>query len=329
MHHASLDREGMRALRHAGGAVRLERGWPVPVLARGEALIRVTLAGVCATDLAILGGYAGFDGTLGHEFTGRVIAAPDAPEWVDLRVVGGINVACGACPACLRWERSHCEQRRVIGIRGRDGTFADFLVLPVANLHPVPDGVSDRQAVFVEPLAAALEILEQTHLRPSDRVVVVGDGRLGLLVAQVLALTGCEIRVIGRHSRKLGILAARGIPVHAGGADDLSGWADLVVACGGGREGLALARRLVRPRGRLVVKSTLPEPAPFDFASLVVDEITLVGSRCGPFPAALRLLAAGLVEVEPLIDAVFSLEQGVEALTCAAGPGTLKILIQP
>ncbi|MEO5346456.1 MAG: alcohol dehydrogenase catalytic domain-containing protein [Magnetococcus sp. YQC-9] len=330
MQHASLREEpGMRALICGPTGVQLDRLRPIPEIKQDEALIRVLLAGICATDLEILGGYAGFDGILGHEFVGRVVEAPGAPAWRDLRVVGEITVGCGRCPACQRRERGHCVQRTVMGIRGRDGAFAEYLTLPLVNLHRVPDGVADRLAVFTEPLAAALEILEQTQVRPSDRVVVVGDGKLGLLVAQVLALTGCEIVVIGRHARKQALLERRGIPILTGGAHVESGWADLAVACSGSREGLALAHRLVRPRGRLVVKSTHAGAVPVDLAALVVDEITMLGSRCGPFAAALRLLAGGYVEVESMIDAVFPLEEGVGALERSRESGVLKVLIQP
>ncbi|MBF0339523.1 MAG: alcohol dehydrogenase catalytic domain-containing protein [Magnetococcales bacterium] len=322
----------MRGLVLESGRLRLDRARRVPLPKAGEALIRVILAGICATDQAILRGYADFSGILGHEFVGRVVAAPHAPEWLGRRVVGEINLACGVCPACRRQEMAHCRQRAVVGIRKRDGVFADYVVLPVANLHPVPETLADRCAVFVEPLAAALEIPRQTHVTPTDRVVVIGAGKLGLLAAQVLALTGCDLRVIGRHAGSLEILAGLGIPALPETAvmEGLEGLeADLVVECSGHPSGLQLARRLVRPRGRIVLKSAYLTDVSVDLAGLVVDEVTLLGSRCGPFSAALRLLAAGRVRVEPLIEAIFPLEDGIRALTRSGEKGTLKCLIQP
>ncbi|MBF0627082.1 MAG: alcohol dehydrogenase catalytic domain-containing protein [Magnetococcales bacterium] len=319
----------MRAVVVAAGQVGLDRARPVPQPAGGEALIRVLLAGVCATDQAILHGYADFSGILGHEFVGRVEQAPDHPEWVGCRVVGEITVACGRCAACGRRERGHCQHRTVVGIRQRDGVFADWVCLPVVNLHRVPDGVADREALFVEPLAAAVEILQQSHMRPSDRVVVVGAGKLGMLVAQVLALTGCELVVMARHDRQRRLLEARRIAV-ATEAMVLEGdGADVVVECSGSRAGLAVAQRMVRPGGRIVLKSTHPVPTPVDLAALVVNEVVLQGSRCGPFPAALRLLERKLVAVEPMIEAVHALDDALAALTRSQEPGTLKVVIQP
>ncbi|MBF0215201.1 MAG: alcohol dehydrogenase catalytic domain-containing protein [Magnetococcales bacterium] len=319
----------MRAVLCEEGRARLESVWPVPAPTAGEARIRVRLAGICATDQAILKGYASFSGILGHEFVGEVESAPDAPEWVGRRVVGEITVACGVCSACRRLERGHCEARRVMGIRQRDGVFADWVVVPVENLHVVPEGVSDRMALFTEPLAAAVEIVQQSHVRPTDRVVVIGDGKLGLLVAQVVALTGCELWVIGRHVRKWPVLEARRIPVLLESALPDGLRVDWVMECSGRPEGLALARRLVRPRGRVVLKSAHLVPLSVDLAALVVDEISWIGSRCGPFPAALRLLERELVTVEPLIEAVYRLDRAMSALEHANARGALKILLQP
>ena len=315
----------MRALLCDEG-LRFDPAYPDPEPAPGEALVRVTLAGICNTDLELIKGYMGFRGVLGHEFVGIVEASPD-PALLGQRVVGEINAYCGECPTCRAGRPTHCPHRTTLGIFGRDGAFADFLTLPARNLHVVPETVSDRVAVFTEPLAAALEILEQVAVRPTDRVVVLGDGKLGLLVAQVLALTGCDLVAVGRHERKLDILRRRGIAVRL--ADDLSalGEADIVVECTGNPDGFAAARRLLRPRGTLVLKSTYHGLASVDLTGLVVDEITLVGSRCGPFAPALRLLASGLVEVEPLIDAVYPLDEGLAAFERAATRGTLKVLL--
>jgi alcohol dehydrogenase len=319
----------MRALVFDGG-LRLARDHPRPQPGSREALVRVQLAGICNTDLEIMRGYMGFQGVLGHEFVGLVEEAADA-GWVGRRVVGEINCACGQCPTCLAGRPTHCPHRTTVGIAGHDGVFAEYVQLPLANLHAVPEGVSDRQAVFVEPLAAALEIPEQLHIRPSERVVVLGDGKLGLLVAQVLALAGCDLLAVGRHLEKLASLERLGIPVRlsSAAADLDAGCADVVVDCTGRAEGFAGARRLVRPRGRLVLKSTFHGDNQVNLTSLVVDEVTLMGSRCGPFAPALRLLARGLVDVEALIDSEYPLEQGLEAFERAATAGVLKVLVRP
>ncbi|MBF0179550.1 MAG: alcohol dehydrogenase catalytic domain-containing protein [Magnetococcales bacterium] len=318
----------MRALVYDQGRLTFDCFAPVPTPLAGEALIAPSLMGVCATDQAILNGYGGFRGVLGHEFVGRVVAAPGHPEWQGRRVVGEISITCHVCPACRRGDFSHCLQRTVLGIRGRDGVFAQFFTLPIANLHPVPDALPDEAALFTEPLAAALEILQQVHIPPDARVAVVGDGKLGLLVAQVVALTGCELLVIGRHPEKWRVLQSRGIPVVT--TPQAEGEWDVVVECSGSPSGFALARRLVRPRGRIVLKSALLSPLPLDLAGLTVDEITLTGSRCGPFPAALRLLERKLVAVTPLLTAIYPLEQGVEALRQqVSGASVIKIALRP
>jgi threonine dehydrogenase-like Zn-dependent dehydrogenase len=306
----------------------LHHDYPKPQLPPGEALIRVRQAGICNTDLELIKGYGSFRGVLGHEFVGQVEACPSAPRWVGRRVVGEINVACGLCATCRAGRPTHCPERTSLGIRGRDGAFADYLTLPPANLHAVPDRVSDEQAVFVEPLAAALEITDQVHLRPTDRVVVLGDGKLGLIIAQVLALTGCHLTVVGRHRAKLDLLAARGIDTrlaHEATWDDL---ADVVVEATGTPGGLAAARELLRPRGKLVLKSTYHGQLQVDLSRVVVDEVELIGSRCGPFAPALRLLAQGMVDVAPLIQARYALDQGMLALERAAVKGTLKVLLE-
>jgi threonine dehydrogenase-like Zn-dependent dehydrogenase len=216
-----------------------------------------------------------------------------------------------------------------LGIFRRDGALADFLCLPIPNLYSVPDVVTDEQAVFVEPLAAACEILEQVMIRPTDRMVVLGDGKLGLLVSAVLRLTGVDLRLVGRHPEKLAIAAAWGVAAESG-VDDLPvGWADIVVECTGSPTGFALARKLLRPRGTLVLKSTYHGDLPVDMSALVVDEITLVGSRCGPFAPALRLLESGLVDPTPLISARYALSDGEAAFACAVEPGVLKVLLKP
>ena len=309
------------------GELRLVGDYPRPKPPPGEALVRVKLAGICNTDLEVVRGYMGFHGVLGHEFVGVVEACAGAPELIGQRVVGEINAACGNCPTCLAGRPTHCPHRTTLGILGRDGAFAEFLTLPVVNLHPVPDRVSDREAVFTEPLAAACEILEQVHLHPTDQVIVLGDGKLGLLVAQVLGLTGCDLRVVGRHAEKLAILQRQGIPtILADVARQVQ--ADVVVDCTGHPDGFLAARAMVRPRGMLVLKSTFHGINQVNLTALVVDEVQLVGSRCGPFAPALRLLARKLIDVEPLIDAVYPMDKAVAAFERANTKGTLKILLE-
>jgi len=316
----------MRALL-LDGELRLMAGYPTPEPPPGEALIRVSLAGICNTDLELAKGYMQFRGIPGHEFVGVVERAPGAEEWEGRRVVGEINAACGNCPTCRAGYPTHCPHRTTLGIAGRDGAFAEYLTLPVRNLHPVPDPLPDETAVFTEPLAAVCEILEQVHVRPTDRVVVLGDGKLGLLCAQVLALTGCDLTAVGHHQDKLDILARRGIPT-ALESDSVEGGADLVIEATGRPEGYAAARRLVRPRGTIVLKSTYHGSVDADLAMAVVDEVTLVGSRCGPFAPALRLLERGLVEVTPLIQARYLLSEVLTAFEHAARPGMLKVLVK-
>lgn len=308
------------------GALRLESEYPQPVPPPGEALVRVRLAGICNTDLEIVRGYMGFRGVLGHEFVGVVEECAD-PSLMGRRVVGEINAYCGECSFCRAGMPTHCPNRTTLGIWGRDGAFAEYLTLPVRNLHIVPEEVPDEEAVFTEPLAAALEIPEQVHIRPTQRVIVLGDGKLGLLVAQVLALTGCDLLAVGHHPEKLALLARRGIATALEGEVD-GPPADVVVECTGRPEGFAAAKRLLRPRGVLVLKSTYHGRVEADLTSLVVDEITVVGSRCGPFPPALRLLQRRWVDVRSLIGAIYPLEDGIAAFARAAEPGMLKVLLR-
>jgi threonine dehydrogenase-like Zn-dependent dehydrogenase len=307
--------------------VRLVDNYASPVPAPGEARIRTTLAGICNTDLEIVRGYADFRGVLGHEFVG-VVEEAEEPALVGQRVVGEISAYCGVCETCRAGRPTHCPNRTTLGIRGRDGVLAEFLCLPVRNLHRVPENLPDEAAVFTEPLAAACEVLVQVHVLPTDRVLVVGDGKLGLLVAQVLALTGCDLTAVGRHEDKLAILAARGIRTRLEW-EGFNGSADLVVECTGHADGFAAARQLVRPRGTLVLKSTYHDQVQLDLSTIVTDEIQVVGSRCGPFAPALRLLAKGLVDVTSLIEAEYPLSEGLAAFEHASRRGALKVLVRP
>lgn len=317
----------MRAVVFRDGRPQLvERPEPVP--APGEAVVRVRLAGICGTDLELARGYMDFQGVPGHEFAGVVEEAPE-PGWAGRRVVGEINVACGECLSCEAGRTRHCQRRSVLGILRRDGAFAERLVLPVANLHEVPEGVSDDAAVFVEPLAAAYEILEQVPGVGRLRSAVLGDGRLGQLCAQVLRRAGSEPVVFGRHPEKLQRLDRLGFSTFL--VSDLPAERDfdLVVEATGSPDGMAAALDLVRPRGTVVVKSTMRNRPPVDLSKLVVDEVTIIGSRCGPFPAALRHLAEEPGALEGMVSARYPLEEVALAFARSQEPGVLKVLLEP
>lgn len=294
-----------------------------------EALVRVLMSGICNTDLEIARGYAGFKGTIGHEFVGVVEQSPDR-TLVGRRVVGEINAGCGKCHLCRAGDSRHCAQRTVLGIVGRDGAHAEFLQLPVENLFPVPRNVKDEHAVFTEPLAAACGILECVKISRSDRVAVIGDGKLGLLCAQVLALYGASLLLVGKHHSKLRIAEQRGIetttPKHAA---KRARQFDIVVEASGAADGFALALDLLRPKGQLVLKSTFHGKTQLDAARIVVDEISIVGSRCGRFTPALDLLKKRAVDVDSLISEGYDLSDGVRAMRRAAARGVLKVLLRP
>lgn len=314
----------MRALWLEAQQVRVRGDAPHP--SSNEAVVRVSLAGVCNTDLEMVRGYYPFTGVPGHEFVGVVERADGAPEWVGRRVVGEINATCGTCATCRAGRKTHCERRTVLGLIGRNGTFAERLALPVANLHAVPGHVPDEAAVFVEPLAAALHVLDE--VAPGDRVLVVGDGKLGHLAALAVKTADCDLRVATRVPRERPVLAARGIGTIA--SDDVAeASADVVIECTGQAGGLAVARRAVRPAGTIVLKSTYRGEAAFDFTRMVVDEVRIVGSRCGRFEPAVQALADGRIDPTPLIAARYRLEDGKAALEKAAQPGVLKVLIEP
>ncbi|MGK7955878.1 MAG: alcohol dehydrogenase catalytic domain-containing protein [Crocosphaera sp.] len=315
----------MRGLWLENQQLQLKNDLPLPQPTEDEALVRVLQAGICNTDLELLRGYYPYQGVLGHEFVGVVEQGPQ--HLINKRVVGEINAVCGRCRFCLGGSPTHCENRTVLGIVNRDGAFADYLTLPINNLHPVPDNVSTDVATFTEPLAAALEIQQQVAINENQRVLVVGDGKLGQLVAQTLALTGCDLWVIGRHPDKLANLAARGI--QTGLETDVTERSfDLAVECTGNPQGFDLARRCLYPRGILVLKSTYAGKLTLDASALVVDEITVMGSRCGPFAPALKLLEQEQVDVKPLIQGRYPLEQGLEAFEMAQKRGILKVLVE-
>lgn len=304
------------------------RDLPKPRAKSGEALVRVRLAGICGTDREILKGYSAFQGILGHEFVGEVAECADA-QWRGKRVVGEINVSCGECSLCLWGLGKHCARRTVLGIVNRDGAFAEFLTLPVDNLHEVPDSVDDESAVFTEPLAAATEFLPEANLTPAVKAAVVGDGRLGLLVAQVLAHARVDVTLLGRHDAKLLLAASWGIRTVPPGHQLEPKRFALVVEATGAPSGLDEALRLVEPRGTVVMKSTFREPAQFDTAKLVVDEVRLIGSRCGNFSVALGLLADGAIRVRDMVSKTFSLDDGLKAFEYLDRPSCVKVLLSP
>lgn len=289
----------------------------------GECLIRVKKVGICNTDLEITAGYMGFRGILGHEFVGIVEEGP--PEWLDQRVVGEINVGCGDCPACAQKLARHCPHRTVLGILGRDGAMAEYLSLPPQNLLTVPETVRDEEAVFVEPLAAALEILEQLHVRPLDRVCLIGDGKLAVLIARVLAQVGVDLVAVGHHPEKLAKMPARERVLES--EFRLAREFDFVIEASGHPSGWQLALGAVRPRGTIVLKSTYAGSFDFNPAPLVIDEIAVVGSRCGSLAPALRQLAAGRIRVADLISATYSFDEALAAFEAARQSKQLKILI--
>lgn len=313
----------MRALIY-DSELHLETGLPVPEPAGDQALLRIRRAGICNTDLEIMAGYMGFSGILGHEFVAEVVKGPAA--WLGQRVVGEINVACGECDYCRKNIPSQCRNRTTVGIDRHPGAFADYLALTARNLCRVPDSVSDDSAVFTEPLAAALQVTEAVHISPRDRVVVVGLGKLGMLVAQVLKLTGADIVSVIRHEKQAVLLQKWGIP-HAEFDQLEPHRAQVVVDCTGTSDGFANALELVEPRGTIILKSTYHGLPPANLTRVAVDEIRVIGSRCGPFDAALRLLAADLVDVESLIEARFNFDDSIQAIHHAAQPGALKILL--
>lgn len=314
----------MRALLY-DGTLHLDAAVPAPELQPDQVLLKIRRAGICNTDLELIAGMYGFSGILGHEFVAEVVEG--SAEWVGRRVCGEINIGCGQCDFCQKGIVSQCRSRSAIGIHGYPGAFADHLALSVHNLHPVPETVSDDQAVFTEPLAAALQTLESIHVSPHDRVIVVGVGKLGALCAQVLKLTGADVIGLVRREKQAQLLQKWGIS-HAAREDLQPQRAQIVVDCTGTAEGFAIALDLVEARGTILLKSTYNGLPQADLTQVAVREIRVVGSRCGPFPAALRLLEHGLVDVESLIDARYPFDNALDAFTHAAQPGMMKVLLE-
>ncbi len=297
-----------------------------PKPAEGECVVRVRMAGICATDIQITRGYMRFRGILGHEMVGTV--AGGWPEMTNRRVVCEINCVCGRCDLCQSGLSSHCRNRTVMGISGRDGCFADGVAVPRRNLHAVPDVISDEEAVFVEPLAAAIQVTKQVPIGSGMAVAVVGSGRLGLLVTQVLALTGCRLELIGRNPHTLQFAEKHGVQSTRVDVASFKNDRDVVVECTGSAEGLAIALGLVRPRGTIVLKSTYAEPAGIDLAPAVVNEVTILGSRCGPFKDAIDNLAARKIEVASMIARTYKIERGLEAFEAIHAEHAIKVLLR-
>lgn len=313
----------MRAIFLEGNDVAVREDAPSPTLAEGEVLVRVLQAGICETDFQLMRGYMGFRGVLGHEFVGIA----ESGAFAGRRVVGEINCSCWTCETCRAGRPTHCPHRSVIGILNHDGAFADSVAVPQRNLHVVPDSVSDDLAVFTEPLAAAFQIPTQLRLRREDRVIVLGDGRLGNLSAQVLARQCEHVLIIGKHDSKLALLNELGLRTCRLDECSQDRQADVVVDCTGSESGLPLALKLVRPRGTIVLKTTVAGTQTLAWAPIVIDEVTIVGSRCGPFGRALVALEQGEVQVQPLISDRFPLADGLAALKRAQEPGVLKVLL--
>jgi threonine dehydrogenase-like Zn-dependent dehydrogenase len=318
---------------------------PLPKLRNGWALIRVRLAGICNTDVEILRGYHNFRGTPGHEFVGEVaevqsVSAAKKKKWIGRRVCGGINISCAAydyrpvCEFCRRGLKTHCARRTVLGIVAHDGAFAEYLALPLGNLHVVPDRITDEQAVFVEPLAAACEILEQVDVKRFETAAVLGDGKLAQLIARVLRTAIPRVVMYGKHEKKLALARRAGIQTKKvrGNANDVKRVKEnyaLLVEASGSPSGLALAQHMTEPRGTLVLKSTFYGTAPVETWPIVVKEIIVIGSRCGPFDKAIALLHSGRVDPRPLITRMFPLAEAGKAIALAQRPGVMKVLLRP
>jgi 2-desacetyl-2-hydroxyethyl bacteriochlorophyllide A dehydrogenase len=315
----------MRALVY-NKELRYLADYPAPKPKHDEALIRITYAGICNTDIEITKGYMGFEGVLGHEFVGVVEKCGDK-SIVGKRVVGEINLSCGKCPYCRNQMQTHCSDRSVLGILNKDGAFAEYVTLPVGNIHKIPNSISDEEAVFIEPLAAAYEIIDQVGISSSDRVCVLGDGKLGLLVAQVIANTGSKLTAVGRHREKLTILDEIGI--NTGLSPDYKEREfDIVIDCTGSASGIRTALQIVKPRGRIVLKSTIANKIQIDMNQFVINEISLIGSRCGPFPPAIKAIRSRQIDLYPLISNVYPIEEGLKAFQNASSKNALKVILR-
>lgn len=317
----------MKAVVFKNNRLFLDENYPIPVRKSGEVLIKVNLCGICNTDKEITKGYMGFEGILGHEFVGTVEEA-ETPLLIGKRVVGEINLGCGKCPECLSGMIRHCKNRDTLGILRKDGCFAQYLTLPEENIFVIPDEVTDEEAVFTEPLAAALEISEQLHIEPSNKVAITGDGKLGLLCALALNCGAFEVTLIGKHPEKLKIAEAQGVKTTLVSEINPENQFDVVVEATGSVDGFENSLNLVKPRGVLVLKSTVAASKELNLAPIVINEITVLGSRCGRFAPALNLLKKKSVDVKPLISGIFPLSSALEAFEADLRKDTIKILLK-
>jgi 2-desacetyl-2-hydroxyethyl bacteriochlorophyllide A dehydrogenase len=316
----------MKAVVLKGKSIRVEER-PVPVPAKGEALIRVIKAGICNTDLELMRGYMDFEGILGHEFVGHVVEAPEK-EWIGNRVVGEINMPCGRCETCRGGDPKHCPSRKVLGIHQKDGVFAEFVTLPVENLHVLPSMVSDIEAVFIEPLAATIAIFD--HICPDHKndVLILGDGKLGLLAAQVMQIRSASVYCVGHHPKKLALIEKKGIQT----ANDAGEWDrkfDFIIEATGNPKGIEEALSFIKPKGKIVAKSTFCEQVKIDISALVVNEIQLAGSRCGSFVKALEFLEEESLDLGGMVDGDFPLTDAQKAFEKAKKPEVIKVLLTP
>mgnify|MGYP006280821601 FL=1 len=323
----------MKAIRFENRQV-ITKEAPLPEISETEALVQVSMAGICGTDTEIFEGYAQFSGIAGHEMAGVVCRAPGKPGLEGKAVAADINCGCGACPWCAAGNARHCQNREVIGIRGRNGAFAEYCAVPAENLHVIPQGLGTEQAVFAEPLAAALEITQQVHIVNTDKIAVLGDGKMGLLSAMALVHASGRVTLIGRHARKLAIAESAGIATVQTAAEEPAqvlrsriGVFDLVVDATGSSGGIQTALCLVRPEGRVVVKTTSRDPSRIDLSAVVVDEIRILGSRCGDIALALRYLERGWVDVSALVEKIYPFDRFAQAFAHARQKGSLKILV--
>lgn len=310
------------------GKLKYVKHYLTPIPEKGEALIRVTLAGICNTDLEIMKGYLGFQGIIGHEFVGVVEDVNNkSRHLVGKRVVGEINCGCGICDYCMKSLQKHCPARKTIGILGKDGVFADYITLPADNLLEVPDSIADEEAVFAEPLAAAFEILEQLHIKPTDRILILGDGKLGILISLALNLTQADVTLAGKHENKLQVARKQHVKTTKLDELEMIKQYDIVVDATGSADGLNLAIQLVKQRGTIVLKTTVARGKAMNLAPVVIDEIQVIGSRCGPFEPALRALAHNLIDVKPLISAIYKADEVAAAFKKARSREVLKVLL--
>jgi len=305
---------------------------PLPRPGVDEVLVKIKMAGICSTDLEIMKGYLPFEGILGHEFVGTVVQGSEKEcreegleKLIGRRVVASINLPCYSCAACKKGLYNHCFKIKTLGMRDKDGAFAEYLIIKQENLYLVPETLDDREAVFVEPIAAAVEIAEKIHIKPTARVLILGDGKLGLITAMVLMALGLDVGIIGRHADKLKVLDGQDIRTYL--PEEFEGMADILVDCSGNSSGLKMAMDMVRPEGKVVLKTTVADSQAFNLSSVAVNEISIIGSRCGPFDPALRLLKRNDLPLNRMIDSVYKLEDGVQAMERAAQQGVLKVLL--